>query len=120
MSIQDLKQWCQDLDVDPVTEIEQRRSLVDEEFIKGWKRQQTVSTQQINQLFNLLTQYAPPNPACVHFQDSTIAINSVSIVANGQSFTQAEAPELFSIYNGTMPDFTGVAPVGTTPVMRKR
>lgn len=120
MSIQDLKTWCQAPEVDPLTEIEQVRPLVEEEFLSGWKRQQTVSTQQVNQLFRLLTQYSPPNPACIFFQDNTIPINSVTIIANGQAFTEEEAPELFTIYSGTMPDFTGVAPAGTVPVMRKR
>ncbi|HDG1611215.1 TPA: hypothetical protein PFD71_003105 [Vibrio cholerae] len=120
MAIQDLKEWCQIPKVDDVTEIEQVRPLVDEEFINGWQRQQTVSTQQVNQLFKLLTNYAPPSPTCIYYQDSSIPVNSVSIIADGRTFTQEEAPELFEIYGGTMPDKTVGAPAGTTPIMRKR
>ncbi|QXN60105.1 hypothetical protein KUA24_38 [Vibrio phage HNL01] len=120
MATQTLKKWCQNPLVDDVTEMEQIRELVSEEFYSGWVRQQTVSTQQINQLFNLLTQYAPPNPACVFFQDSNITINEVTLVADGRAFTQEQAPELFEIYNGTMPNFTAEAPAGTIPVMRMR
>lgn len=120
MAIDDLEVWCQELVTDELTQNTQRRTIFDNEYLEGWLRQQTVSTQQLNQLFYLLTSYSPPNIFTVHYVDSSTPVTIAEIACDGGSFLEADAPLLYEQYGGTMPDFTGDAPTGTRPVMRKQ
>lgn len=120
MPIDTLKVWCKEVTVDSLTENRQRRSLLDNEYLDGWLRQQSVSYQQLNELFNLLSSYSPPSIFTVYYVESSASGSSEEITANGGSFTQEEAPLLYEEYAGTMPNLTGSAPAGTRPVMRKQ
>ncbi len=119
MPLQDLKTWCRDLVVDPETQNIQRRDINSNEFQQGWLRLDTISAQQLNQLFYLLTSYSSRVVTQVYFVDSSKPIPDTVIRADGSSFLKETAPLLFEIYAGTMPDFTNSAPSGTTPVMNK-
>ncbi len=119
MPLQDLRTWCRDLVVDAETQNIQRRDINSNEFQQGWLRLDTISAQQLNQLFYLLTSYSNRVVTQVYFVDSSQTIPNTVIKADGGSFVENDAPLLFEIYNGTMPDFTNSAPNGTTPVMNK-
>lgn len=120
MAIDNLKVWCQEVVPDGITDAEQRRGLLDEEYLNGWLRQQTVSYQQLNQILFLLTSYSSPNVYTVHYVDDTAPTSAYEIEADGGSFSQVEAPLLYELYSGTMPDFTSTTPTGMRPVMRKQ
>ena len=119
MPLQDLKTWCRDLVVDAETLNTQRRDINSNEFQQGWLRLDSISAQQLNQLFYLLTSYSSRVVTQVYFVDSNQSIPQTVIKADGGSFLKEEAPLLFEIYGGTMPNFTNSAPSGTTPVMNK-
>jgi hypothetical protein len=119
MPLQDLNTWCRDLIIDSETENVQRRDINSNEFQQGWLRLDTISTQQLNQLFYILTSYSNRVITQVYFVDSAKPIPNTVIKADGGSFLEEDAPLLFEIYKGTMPNFINAAPAGTTPVMNK-
>lgn len=118
----ELKVWCQELKVDGVTEVEQRRSLLDEEYENGWLRKQTVSTQQINELFNKLTSYAKSVKCApdLFYTGNGNTIPDIALEMNGQSITQEDYPILFEFYGSTLPDMTPDTPSGFTYAVRKQ
>lgn len=119
MPVQNLQQWSYQITVDPATENVQRRDIQDKEFLQGWLNLETVSVQQLNQLFFLLTSYCPKVVTHVYFIDAGKSVPDTVISADGRTFTQEEAPLLFEQYAGTMPDFTASTPTGLIAVMNK-
>lgn len=117
-----LKIWCEELKVDGVTEVNQRRPLVEEEFQNGWLRKQPVSTQQVNQLFKELTSYAKSVRCApdLFYTGNGNTIPSIALEMNGQSITESEYPVLYSFYGTTLPDLTAAAPTDFTYTVRKQ
>lgn len=120
MSIQELPVWSEEIVSDPVTESEQRRSLLPEEFLHGFLRQQTISTQQFNSLMFLLSSYAAPSPFCMYLWDSSKPIPDVAIEANGQATDSMTMPQLAEFYGVSLPNAASSAPVGFTYLLRKQ
>ena len=119
MANQELKIWANTLDIDGVAGNAQRRDLIEEEFIDGWKRLAGVSYQQLNQLFYLLTSSSAPIDTApyLHYTVGN-PVPSVALEMNGQTITEAANPILFGYYGGTLPDLRSEAPTNFTYLVR--
>ena len=118
MALQELKIWAKTLNNDMLTLTDQRRDIEDEEFLDGWLRTSPASSQQMNQLFYLLTTYANPFPNAPVIYPSALDIPSVALEMNGQTITEEDYPNAFAIYGGTLPNITASAPTGFTYIIR--
>lgn len=119
MAIQDLKIWAEELTVDGVTGIKQRRKLNGEEFRDGILRQVTFSSQQYNSLQFLLTLYSNPFHLCPVLVPTSISIPNEALEMDGQTITALDFPNAFAVYGATLPDLRPDAPSGFTYVIRK-
>ena len=119
--MQILEVWCRNEVVDPVSEIEQRREILPEEFLEGWLRDATVSGQQVNALFYLLTAHADTRP-CVPkliLTTDTLLDNEILWV-DGGAISLLDTPVLHSRYGATFPTLQSTAPSGWKYVVRKQ
>lgn len=119
MANQDLEVWAKNLVQDPISQAQQRRPITLEEFLEGWGRLGGVSTQQLNQLFYLITSSSPPSDISPYPYPSTQPIKDNMLHMNGQSITQQDTPELFDVYGSTLPDMTSDNLTGFIWVVRK-
>ena len=119
MASQELKVWSEELVVDGLTNITQRRDLLDEEFLNGWLRKMSISSQQLNQLFYLLSIHANPFPNAPVPYPTSLGIPDTALEMNGQAILEADYPNAFSIYGATLTDITADAPTGFTYIIRK-
>lgn len=118
MATQEFKIWAQTIVTDS-TGMPQRRDLSLEESLTGWLRLEDVSAQKLNQLFNLASVHSNPF-AVTPVQISTLVpIPSTALELNGQTITEAEAPNVFATYGATLPDLVSEAITGHTYVVRK-
>lgn len=118
MALQELKVWAKEKIIDSVTEIAQRRDISTEEFENGWKRLSTVSAQQANGLFYLLTSYASPFSNSIYLMSSSVATPSTALELDGSTFTEEDYPNLYEIYAGTLPNLSAEAPTGCKYIIR--
>ncbi len=106
MADQELKEWCKDSVPDPVKGNSQKRPLTDEEFLQGWGRLSGISPQQLNSLFNLITQHSPPTDTCPFPHLASKPIPSTALHMNGQAITSSTSPELHAFYGNTLTDMS--------------
>jgi hypothetical protein len=84
----DLQIWAKTLVVDELTSTEQRDTIPDEIYDKGWLREKPVSAQHLNQILNTITgvlkeeTVAPVDPA------STAILNSIYPVTSTVQLSQ--------------------------------
>ncbi len=119
MANQELQVWSKNLVQDPISNSQQRRPITDEEFLEGWGRLFGVSAQQMNQMFYLLSSYAPPSDICPYPYPSSKALTTEMLHMNGQSINSTDTPELFNAYGAALPDMTADNLTGFVWVVRK-
>lgn len=120
MAVQDLRVWCQDLYLDPVTMTTQRRDLSPEESMNGWLRNATISNQQMNQLHYLETIHAKASPFSPDMIPDTKPAPSVAYDwVDGAAISETESPELYAYYGATFPVLQANAPSGWKYIIRK-
>lgn len=118
--IQALEVWCREKVTDAASETENRRDVVPEETVNGWVRLGTVSTQQANSLFYLVTSHSKPNPFSPELHHNAQPIPSVAMEwVDGGAIVEADTPELYEYYGATFP-VLGSAPAGWTYIVRKQ
>lgn len=105
---QTLQVWASETTTDGVTGIEQKKTLTDNEWLSGWTRQQVVSAQQLNTIFNLVTSYALPSPVAPCLWPEDVDIPDIAIVFDGSTITEDTYPNLYSIYGATLPDMSDI------------
>lgn len=118
MAVDNLKIFCNTAVVDGVTETSNRRTILDEEYLNGWVRQATVSTQQVNSILYLLSTFSAPYAHCIYMMDDSEDTPSTALDLDGSTFTEEDYPNLYEIYSGTLPDYTSVAPTGIKYIIR--
>ena len=118
MSIQNLEIWAKTIVTDGITEIDQRRDILGEEFDTGWVRLSTVSTQQMNGILYLLSSYAAPYSHCAYQMPDSIATPVIALDLDGSTFTEDDYPNLYEVYSGTLPDLSSEAATGMKWVIR--
>ena len=120
MALQQLKVWAKQAIPDSVKGNLQFKVLRDEEWLQGFGRLFGPSTQQLNSLFRLLTQYSSPSDICPYLYPDTAFIYSTMLLMDGQTITEEEAPVLFETYGSTLPDLVNEAPPGFVYIIRKQ
>lgn len=118
--IQELKVYANTINIDLETKVPQRRDLTIEEFTDGLLKQHSFSAQQYNQILFLLTSHAAPHWSCPQLLSTSVTIPDSALEMNGQVFLEIDAPELYSIFSGTLPDIVADAPAGFTYIVRKQ
>lgn len=118
MPSQELEVWAKQDVPDPVKGNSQKREIRDEEWLQGWGRLSGITAQQLNTLFNLVTQYTPPSDICPYPFPNGVAIPDQALVMNGQTITQQDQPELYAAYGATLPDMTADNLTGFVWVVR--
>ena len=119
MADQPLKTWASKLTIDNASLAPQRRPLRDEEFQNGLLRLMSMTAQQLNQLFYLLTISSKSHPSVPELWPTSKAIPDESLEMNGQAILAAAYPNAFDTYGAVLPDMTGDAPTGFTYIIRK-
>lgn len=119
MSLQEVPLWAEETINDEVTGIPQRRDLNAEEFLNGWLRLSTVTTQQMNQILYLLTASSKVNPFSPELHLSSENIPSVAVEwVDGGVIDQNDTPLLYEYYGTNFPTL-GAAPSGWRYIIRK-
>lgn len=111
--------WAEIAVEDGVTGTDNRRALLGEEAVNGWVRNGTVSVQQLNSLFYYLTLHSSPYAFSPYLMSTTYTTPSNAYDMDGSTFTEDDAPNLYEIYAGTLPDLSSEAPTGHKWVIRK-
>jgi len=119
--IQELQVWAQQEVVDSISEIPQRRDILDEEFDQGLLRQSTVSGNSYNSLMYLLTSYAKVNPFSpdVILDSKPIPDIAIEWVVGG-GISSTETPQLFEHYGATFPSLPFTLESGWKVIVRKQ
>ena len=117
MSVQNLQIWASE-EVTDSSGIAQRRDLKTEEFLHGWRRLGTMSTQQLNSMLYLLSTYSAPYAHCIYQMPDSVDTPSTALDCDGRTFTEEDYPNLYAIYSGNMPDLSSEAVTGFKYVMR--
>lgn len=118
--IQELKVYASTINVDLETNVPQRRDITIEEFNDGLLKLHSFSAQQYNALMFLLTSHAAPHWSCPQLLSTLVTIPDSALEMDGQSFLEVDAPELYTIFAGTLPDIVADAPAGFTYIVRKQ
>jgi len=114
---QELRLWAEQINIDGVTNMPQRRSLSNAEFRDGWLYGQTISAQQLNQILYLLTVYSNSSPAVPTLFPTAHPIPGIALEMNGQATGDNEI--LTDVYGVSLPDISGDAPTGFTYIVRQ-
>lgn len=119
MAEDNLKIWCNTTVTDGVTNTDNKRTLLDEEYLNGWLRNGTVSIQQLNSLFFGLTLSSSPYTNSPYLMSDGVTTPSTAYDMDGTvTLTSTDAPNLYEIYGATLPDLSGDAPTGHKYVIR--
>lgn len=106
MAAQPLAIWAKEIVIDNQTNTPQRRVITLEEWQDGLLRDTSFSAQQYNSLLNAITSHSNPYSNSPYPMRDSIATPEYALEMNGQSFTQAQAPELYAIYTGVLDDLS--------------
>lgn len=118
MAAQSLGIWAEVVTIDNQTNTPQRRMITLEEWRDGLLRDASFSAQQYNSIMNVLSSHSSPNSNSPYLLRTSEDVPDYALEMNGQSFLQADAPELYDIYTGTLDDMTTDAPAGYTYIIR--
>lgn len=116
--MQEIPVWCEEVLTFGGTDT--RYDLKAEEALNGWVKNASVSAQQLNQLFYLLTSSAKVNPFSPDLLLATEELPSECVEwVDGGAIPQTEAPLLYEHYNGVFPTLQTYAPIGWKYIARK-
>ena len=118
MAAQPLGIWAEVITIDNQTNTPQRRLITLEEWRDGLLRDTSFSAQQYNSVLNVLCSHSNPNPNSPYLLRTSETVPTYALEMDGQSFLQADAPELYNIYTGVLDDMTADAPAGYTYIIR--
>lgn len=119
MAEQELEIWANQLTKDALTDTFQRREIFPEEFKDGWLRTESISAQQLNQLFYLLSVYSNASTNAPILYPTSVSIPITSLEMNGQIIAEVNYPNAFALYGTNLPDLATGAPAGFTYIIRK-
>ena len=113
-----LNVWCSTTVTDGITSTDNKREILEEESLNGWVRNGTVSTQQLNSLFYELTLHSNPFANSPFLMSTNVSTPDNAYDMDGSTFVETDAPNLFAIYAGTLPDLNTTAPTAHKYVIR--
>ena len=114
-----LKIWAEELFLDGLTNLYQRRTLNTEEFRDGVLNLVTFTAQQYNQLMYQVTSHSNPFDLSPYRMLSTTATPDEALELNGQTISAIAYPKLAAEYTTTLPDLSAEV-AGWKWVVRKQ
>ena len=118
-NLQELDIYANEINLDPVKNINQRIGLTTEGFRDGILRLGTLDAQTWNQMMFLLSSYAAPHPCCPQLVPSGEPLPSVALEMDGFTTVNAvDNPNLFEVWGSPLPNLSASAPAGTKYIVR--
>ena len=118
MAYQELKIFSSQEVSDPVKGNPQLNEIKDEKWIQGWGREHGVTSQDLNTLFRIISEYSPPTDYCAYPHPTSVTIPDTAI-ENGSAITEEGQPELFKVFGNTLPNMSADNLTGFVWVFRK-